>query len=190
MQDIINSLEQWGYILLFVYSFGGGYVGLITAGIMSALGKMDLYIAIPVACMGNFIGSSALAYLARYQKKDLMQYLHKHKRKIALSQVWLKSYGSWLIVFGKYIYGVKTLVPLAIGFSRFSLKTFFIINLCACILWAIVVGLCGYYASSGVIALLEKIDAHSYFVPIALLLLFVILYFIIARVSKKAKKHL
>ncbi len=57
MQDIIDSLEQWGYILLFLYSLGGGYVGLITAGVMSALGKMDLFIAIFVAGVGNMIGS-------------------------------------------------------------------------------------------------------------------------------------
>ena len=42
MQEVVNSLEQWGYILLFAYSLGGGYVGLLTAGVMSALDKMDL----------------------------------------------------------------------------------------------------------------------------------------------------
>lgn len=190
MQDVTNSLEQWGYILLFFYSFGGGYVGLIAAGVMSALGKMDLYLVILVACLGNTFGSSLLAYLARYQKKDIIKYLHKHKRKIALSQIWLKKYGSWLIVFSKYLYGVKTLVPLAIGFSSFNLQRFFILNIIACVIWAIIVGLCGYYASSGLLAILDKVDAHSYVVPFILLAFGMILYIILSQVSKKAKKIL
>lgn len=190
MQGIIDSLEQWGYVLLFLYSFGGGYVGLITAGVMSALDKMDLCISIFVACAGNTLGSSLLAYLARYQKKDMMQYMQKHRRKIALSQLWLKKYSSWLIFFSKYLYGIKTLVPLAIGFSRFNLKKFLMFNLIACVIWAIIVGLCGYYASSGIIMLLEKIDAHSYLMPIVLLVLGMILYIIITQVSKKVKKRL
>lgn len=190
MQDTIHSLEQWGYILLFIYSFGGGYLGLITAGIMSALGKMDLYLAILIACMGNIVGSFLLAYLARYQKKELLTALNKHRRKIALSQIWLKCYGLWLIIFSKYLYGIKTLVPLAIGFSSFNLKQFFIINAFSCVLWAIIVGLCGYYASSGVIALLEKIDAHSYVMPFVLAILGIFMYILIAQISKKAKKSL
>lgn len=68
MQDIIVSLEKWGYMLLFLFSLGGGYVGLLTAGVMSALGKMDIIISILTAGVGNIIGSSLLAYLARYQK--------------------------------------------------------------------------------------------------------------------------
>ena len=190
MQDIIDSLEQWGYILLFLYSLGGGYVGLITAGVMSALGKMDLFIAIFVAGVGNMIGSSALAYLARYQKNDIMAYLSSHKRKIALSQIWLKKYGSLPIFFSKYLYGIKTIVPLAIGFSRFDLKIFFILNAIACAIWAIIVGICGHYASNGVILFLEKINAHPYIMPFAFLCFGVILYIIIAQVSKKAKKTL
>ena len=68
--------------------------------------------------------------------------------------VLFKKYSSWLIFFSKYLYGIKTLVPLAIGFSRFNLKKFLMFNLIACVIWAIIVGLCGYYASSGIIMLI------------------------------------
>lgn len=190
MQETIHSLEQWGYVLLFLYSLGGGYVGLITAGILSALGKMDLSLAIFVAALGNIVGSTLLAYLARYQKQEILALLQKHRRKIALSQIWLKRYGVWLIIFSKYLYGIKTIVPLAIGFNRFSLKTFALINALSCVLWALVVGICGYYASSGVIAVLEKIDANSYMIPLVLLALGAVFYLIIARISKKAGNRL
>ena len=42
MEEIIQSLQTWGYVLLFVYSLYGGYVGLIAAASLSALGKFDI----------------------------------------------------------------------------------------------------------------------------------------------------
>lgn len=190
MQETFDLLQKWGYVLLFVYSLGGGYVGLIAAGVMSALGEMNIFVAIPVAALGNIAGSSMLAYLARYQKRELMSYLSKHRRKIALSQVWLKRYGAWLIVFGKYLYGVKTIVPLAIGFSRFEFSRFMFINIFSCLLWAIIVGVLGYYASNAVMNLLDQYNAHSYIVPLVLFGLGLLLYVFISQASKRVSKNL
>ncbi len=145
-----ESLEHWGYLLLFFASFGGGYTGIVAAGILSAMGGMSISLCILVAFVGNLIGSSALACLARTQKKDMMRYLKKHRRKLALAHFWLRRYGVWLIFFSKYIYGVKTIVPLAIGISKYNLKKFVLYNLPASGIWAAVVGLLSFYASHGV----------------------------------------
>lgn len=190
MEATISSLEKWGYILLFLYSLGGGYVGLITAAIMSTLDKMDLYIVIIVSGVGNFIGSTMLAFLARYQKREITSLLGKHKRKLALAQIWTKKYGSWLIVFCKYLYGIKTIVPLSIGMMNLNLKKFSVINAIACAIWAIITGLLGYYASGIVVKILQKIDAHSYLIPLTFLALIGGFYLILKRISQKAHKAL
>ncbi|TLD79923.1 DedA family protein [Helicobacter sp. MIT 05-5293] len=190
MEATISSLEKWGYILLFFYSLGGGYVGLITAAIMSTLDKMDLYIVIVVSGVGNFVGSTMLAFLARYQKKEITSFLSKHKRKLALAQIWTRKYGSWLIIFCKYLYGIKTIVPLSIGMMNFNLKKFSFVNAIACVIWAIVVGLLGYYASGMVVKILESVDAHSYLIPLVFLALGIGFYLLLKRISQKARKTL
>lgn len=190
MEETIHSLEKWGYILLFVYSLGGGFVGLIAAGVMSALDKFDLYLSMLIAASGNALGSSLLAILARYQKNEIASKLTKHRRKIALAHSWLKKYGSWLIVFSKYLYGVKTIVPLAIGFTRFNLKRFVLINIAACVLWALIVGFVGFYASALAMRLLDYIDGHSYIVPLVLLPLFGVILYMLNRFSQNIKKDL
>ncbi len=43
---------------------------------------------------------------------------------------------------------------------------------------------------TNVIALLEKIDAHSYVMPFVLAILGIFMYILIAQISKKAKKSL
>lgn len=171
MQEALNNIQTYGYIVLFVYSMGGGFVGLVASGVLSALGKLDLGICIVVACIGNILGSMLLAYLARYQKQDFQKYLYKHKRKIALVHLYLRRYGILLIFINKFIYGFKTILPLAIGLSRYSFKKFFVFNALACLLWAISIGLCAFYASDVAISVFQRVQSYPYVMPLFLVCL-------------------
>jgi hypothetical protein len=39
MEDFIRD---WGYIALFLYSFGGGFLGLAVAGVLSFAGDLNI----------------------------------------------------------------------------------------------------------------------------------------------------
>ena len=150
MEEILHNLALYGYIILAVYSFGGGMVALAGAGILSALGKMDIGLSILVATVANFIGDTFLFYLSQTNKKEVLKYLRKHRRKIAYTNLLMRRYG-WMAVFlQKYIYGVKTLVPIVMGLSRYDFKKFVLLNFFASILWGLVVGLGSYYFSAAV----------------------------------------
>ncbi len=150
MEDILTSLSTYGYIILAFYSFGGGMVALIGAGILSAMGKMDISSAILIATVANFVGDSVLFYLSQVNKKEVMSYMKKHKRKIAYTNLLMRKYG-WLAVFlQKYIYGVKTLVPIVMGLTKYDFKKFVTLNFFASIVWGLVVGLISFYFSTAV----------------------------------------
>jgi membrane protein DedA with SNARE-associated domain len=150
LEDILHNLALYGYLILALYSFGGGMVALVGAGILSALGKMDITLSILVATTANFIGDTFLFYLAQSNKKEVLKYLKKHRRKIAYTNLLMRKFG-WMAVFlQKYIYGVKTLVPIVMGLSRYDFKKFVILNLLASIVWGLVVGLGSYYFSAAV----------------------------------------
>ena len=148
MDDIITSLSTYGYIILAFYSFGGGMVALIGAGILASMGKMDIGTSIFVATLFNFVGDSVLFYLAQTNKKEVMGYMQKHKRKIAYTNLLMRKYG-WLAVFlQKYIYGVKTLVPIVMGLTKYDFRKFVLLNVFASIVWGLVVGLVSFYFSA------------------------------------------
>ncbi len=150
MEDILTSLSTYGYIILAFYSFGGGMVALIGAGILSSMGKMDISTSIFVATVANFIGDSVLFYLSQTNKKEVMGYMQKHKRKIAYTNLLMRKYG-WLAVFlQKYIYGVKTLVPIVMGLTKYDFRKFVTLNFFASIVWGLVVGLISFYFSTAV----------------------------------------
>lgn len=94
MEDMFSNLTTYGYIALFLYSLGGGFVGLMAAGVLSYMGKMDLGVAMAVAMVSNFLGDTLLFYLARHHKQDVLNYFHKHRRKLALSHMLMKKHGS------------------------------------------------------------------------------------------------
>ncbi len=120
-------------------------MALIGAAILSTMGKMDIALSIFVATIANFIGDNVLFYLAQTNKKEVMKYMRKHKRKIAWTNLLMRKYG-WAVVFlQKYVYGVKTLVPIIMGMSRYDIKKFTLLNIPASILWGLIVGLGAYY---------------------------------------------
>ena len=148
MEHIIQNLSTYGYLILAFYSFGGGMLALIGAGILSAIGKMDITTSIFIATISNFAGDTFLFYMSQINKKEVMKYMKKHRRKIAYTNLLMRKYG-WLAVFiQKYIYGVKTLVPIIMGLSRYDFKRFVILNFFASIVWGLVVGLGSYYFSA------------------------------------------
>ncbi|GMB96525.1 DedA family protein [Helicobacter sp. NHP22-001] len=180
--------DSWGYFFLFVYSLGSGYVGLVLAAILSATGHMDITKTMLVAGLGNFVGSCLLVWLGRTQKKEMRSYLHKHRRKLALVHIWIHKYGAWLIFFNKYIYGVKTLVPLAIGLSKFSFKQFVGLNALSCALWALSLGEITFHASAWVRRSLDEGNAYPYLLPVLFIISLVGLWLWISKISQKTKK--
>ncbi len=185
MEDIINSLSTYGYIILFLYSLGGGFVALMAAGILSYAGKMDLYLSMLVAFAANFIGDLALFYIGRYNKEIIMPYLKSHKRKLALSHLLMKKHGYKIIFIQKFIYGLKTLVPIAIGLTKYDFSKFTFFNLIASFVWALVIGYASYFAGGFLIKAFSFVGDKPWIVPLFLILLIWALWFYMSKASEK-----
>jgi len=149
VEEILNSLSTYGYIILAVYSFGGGMAGLAGAGILSAMGKMDITLSIAIATVFNYIGDNVLFFMAQTNKQSVKPYLKKFKGRIhGRTILMMRKYG-WMVVFlQKYLYGIKTLVPIIMGLSKYDFRKFLILNIFASIVWGLVVGLLSYYFSA------------------------------------------
>lgn len=184
---MLTSLSTYGYIILFLYSIGGGMVAIIAAGVLSYIGKMDITLSIVIATLANTLGDTMLFYLSRYNKAAFMPYLRKHRRKLAYSHILMKKHGDKLIFFKKYIYGLKTLIPVAIGLTGYDFKKFTIINFIASAAWAVVLGLGSFYAGEMFVKASEFIGENSYVMPIFMLFLLGSIYFILHKATKKSK---
>ncbi|EMH03120.1 DedA family protein [Helicobacter pylori] len=181
-----EGFKEWGYLILFLYSLGGGYVGIVIASILSATTHaLDIKITILVAFLGNMVGSGALVVFARYQKREFLKYFHKHRRKLALASLWVKRYAFLMIFVNKYLYGVKSVVPLAVGFSKYPLKRFLWLNVLSSFLWALIVGSVSFKASDWVKTLYERLSHYTSFFVISFALIALLIWFLLKRYSRK-----
>lgn len=185
MEDLFNSLSTYGYIILFLYSFGGGFFALVAAGALSYMGKMDITTSIMVAAVANYLGDMMLFYMARYNKHFVQPYMKNHRRKFALSHVLIKKYGNFVVFIQKYIYGIKTLVPIAFGLSKYSFFKFGILNAPASLLWALFFGLLSYWGGEQIIKAFAYVKQNPIIMPFILLTLGSLLWWYFSYATKK-----
>ena len=188
MEDTFSNLETYGYIGLFLYSLGGGFVALIGAGVLSFMGKMDLGLSMSIAFVANALGDVLLFYMARHQKSMLMEGLKKHRRKLALAHVMMKKKGSWIILIQKFVYGIKTLIPIAIGLTKYDFKKFAVLNVASSAVWALVFGFGSYYSGSFLVKVAGVIGEKPWIAPIILVVFGGALWFYMEKATKKKVK--
>ena len=189
MEETFSNLATYGYIGLFLYSLGGGFIALVGAGVLSYMGKMDLATSMAVAFIANSIGDVMLFYMARYQKKTMMEGIRKHRRKLALSHVMMKKYGSWIILIQKFVYGIKTLIPIAIGLTKYDFKKFAILNVFSAAVWALTFGLGSYFSGNALVKFAEVIGDKPWIAPIILVTFAGALWLYLTQATKKKSRN-
>lgn len=185
MEETLSSLAAWGYFAIAFFSFGGSLLIVAAAGVFSSLGKIDLGIALGVAALFNFLGDNFFFYLARYQKQSIMPYFKNHKRKLALSHLMFKKYGSFVIFVKKYIYGLKTLVPLSMGLSKYPFWKFAVYNFFASIFFVLTMGLSGYYAGEFIASVFDEISDKPWIAPLILFSILGAIWYFLEKATKK-----
>lgn len=183
-------LKTYGYIILFAWSILEGELGLIMAGLMAHEGSMNLYLAIFVAGIGGFVGDQIYFYIGRFNKSYVHSKFAGQRRKFALAHLLLKKYG-WPIIFvQRYMYGMRTIIPISIGLTRYSGKMFAFINLISAWCWAAITIVPTWYFGEEILEVLKWAKEHWYFAaPFALIFGGSIIYYFNQASKKKEKTY-
>ncbi|BCZ18669.1 Ubiquitous DedA transporter family [Helicobacter sp. NHP19-012] len=174
-----NYAASWGYVILFFWSILEGEIGLILAGMACYEGHMNVFLAISVAALGGFSGDQMYFHIGRTSKTYLNKKLEKQRRKLALAHLLLQKYGWFVIFIQRYMYGMRTIIPISIGLTRYNALKFAAINLLSAFVWASITIVLAWYFGAQLFDLLELIKRYPYvFILILLVFLgFVAWYF-------------
>ena len=174
----IYLMKEYGYIILFAWSILEGEMGLIMAGLLASTGDMTVPLAIFVAGLGGFVGDQIYFYIGRYNKNFVHRNFKGQRRKFALAHLLLKKYG-WPIIFvQRYMYGMRTIIPISIGLTRYSGKMFALINLISAWCWAAITIIPVWYFGDEILEVLKVAKEYWYVaIPFALLFGGSILYY-------------
>lgn len=168
-------LKKYGYGILFIWSILEGELGLIMAGLLSHSGHMVLFWAIFTAGLGGFAGDQMYFYTGRYNKAYINKKFAHHNRKFALATLLLRKYGVWIVFAQRYMYGMRTILPISIGLTKYSAKKFAFVNLISAWCWASVTIVPVWYFGEGIIKTFHEILTYWYFaLPLVALIAFII----------------
>ena len=183
-------LKEYGYIILFVWGMLEGEAGLIMAGLLAHTGDMNLYMAIFIAGLGGFAGDQVYFYIGRFNKTAVLRKLKSQRRKFAFAHLLLKKHG-WPIIFTqRYMYGMRTIIPISIGITRYDAKKFALINLVSAWCWAAITIVPVWYFGNEIMIVLHWAKEHWYLaIPIALTFGGGIVYYF-NKATKKMEKRM
>lgn len=173
-----NHVQDWGYVILFFWSILEGEWGLLLAGIAAHQGYLDVYWCVFIAGLGGFTGDQIYFYIGRLRKDYVQRKFRSQRRKFALASRLMQKYG-WPIIFvQRYMYGLRTIIPISIGLTRYSAVKFALINLISAWVWAAITIVPAWFFGEEILGLIQ-----TFFVKIKEnVLLFAILLVIIASV--------
>lgn len=144
MDTLLWLIQNYGYAIVFVWTFLEGETIVALAGFAAYQGHLKLEYIIPIAIVGAMLGDHAFFYFGRYKGR---QFLAKHPRLNAKAErihLLLERYQGWIIFGSRFMYGFRTVIPMALGVSRLSVIKFFFFNFVGAVVWAILFAFGGY----------------------------------------------
>ncbi|SFV66908.1 DedA family protein [hydrothermal vent metagenome] len=152
--------EHFSYTVLFIWSLFEGEIGLALAGMLSKEKVLLFEYVVAIAIIGALLGDITIffiGYLFRCKSKKL---LTTYENKVQNIEKWLKKYGSWVIIFERFIYGTHIPVLLMLATSKYNFLKFFLLDIIGVTLWALIFTTFGFYFGEKAINILFFIQHH------------------------------
>lgn len=156
-----SLLMHYGYPALIIGTFLEGETILILGGVAAKLGYLSLEWVIACGFIGTLLGDQLYFFIGRYKGKAFLT--RRPVRQMQAQRVFqkLERHQNLFIIGFRFIYGLRTVTPFAIGISNISYLRFTLLNILGAAIWAIIIGLIGYFFGHAFEALLGDIKHYE-----------------------------
>jgi membrane protein DedA with SNARE-associated domain len=150
-------IEQWGYLAVLIGTSLEGEAILLVAGIFARDGYLRLDLVMLCGFLGSVSADQAWFWVAR---RFGQAWLKRHPDKAAPIRrvgTLLDRWGSFYVLIFRFLYGLRTISPIAIGFSTIAPLRFAILNFIAAAVWSIAVSGLGYVCGDAIESTLHSV---------------------------------
>jgi membrane protein DedA with SNARE-associated domain len=137
-------IAQYGYAALFLGALLEGETLLILAGFAAHQGYLQLHWVIVVALCGGFLGDQVYFWLGRRHGPWVLSRFPRLVPAFELANTQIDRHHEVLIVGLRFMYGLRTVGPMALGMSTVPAWRFVVFNALGATVWAAGVGGAGY----------------------------------------------
>lgn len=139
LAGLICFLAAMGEALFLVGLFVPSTVVLVGAGTLIGLGKLDALPIVIWTTLGATAGD-AISYWVGYRFKDQLKNnwpLNKYSHMVESGERFFEKHGGKSVFFGRFVPGVKSVVPGIAGMAGMNFGRFSVVNVTSAIAWTI-----------------------------------------------------
>lgn len=141
----IEFLDKYSLIALAIGTFFEGESFLVTAGVLVSRGKMDGLMVWLVAAASAWLGHMVLFAVGRYVgSHHLINRFPRWEGAIRKADAFILKRPIVSIVALQYMYGMRFLGAMALGFSDLGWVWFGLVQAVNCLIWSALIGGLGY----------------------------------------------
>jgi membrane protein DedA with SNARE-associated domain len=176
--DLASFLRSYGYVAVFLGTALEGETILILAGFAAHRGYLELPWVILFAFLGSLAGDQTFFVIGRRNGRPFLDRHPLWRARISRAEELLHRYQMPVILGFRFLYGLRNVIPFAIGLSQISFRKFLFLNAAGALLWATVVGTAGYLFGSALEIFLGDLERHELKIALSICLVGMILWLI------------
>ncbi len=149
MESLFHTIQQadpiWAYTLLFLSSFvenifppiPGDTVTVVGAYLVgrNILNFWGVYISTTLGSLLGFMGIFGISYWLEWKVIDKYQPKWVAKTHLDRVEAWFNKYGYWVILFNRFLTGVRSVISLVAGLSKMEIMRVSIYAFTSCAIW-------------------------------------------------------
>ncbi len=181
-------IHQNGYLLVFVTVAFSGEFGLFTGVALARSGSVSLWGVIILGTLASFVGNSIYFYAGKFIWHKWAFLRRKLSDRVEKTATPIRRFGSSLMLVARFFYGVRNVVPIALGVYNVRGLPFMVYNLTGAFIWAWVFTEGGNLLSGHLISAFAGFRVGLLWGIVASLIL-LLLYFAVRKGRSKLKER-
>jgi membrane protein DedA with SNARE-associated domain len=162
--NVENLIHSYGFLTVIVGTFFEGETVLILAAFSAHQGYLPLSEVILAAFVGTLAGDQFYFYLGRRHSLTLLGRRPSWKSRIDRANRLLVRFQTAVILSSRFLYGLRTVFPFAIGMSSVPTGKFLILNVIGAAVWSTSLGYGGYYFGHALQMALRNAKTYEFWV--------------------------
>ena len=159
--DAESLIAHYGLWAVAIGCFLEGETILVLAGFAAHRGYLDLTHVMAAAFAGSLLGDQLYFFIGRHFGPALLRRFPKREKAVAAVMEKLHRHRIPFILGFRFLYGLRTVSPFAIGMSPVSAPLFAALNAVSAAVWAVAVAGLGYLFGQSAELLLGEIVRYE-----------------------------
>jgi membrane protein DedA with SNARE-associated domain len=157
-------IQRFGYLAILVGTFLEGETVLLLGGFAAHRGYLDLVGVMAAAFAGSLIGDWLYFEIGRRQGMAFLEARPSWRSRVDRVLRMVHKHQTLLILGFRFLYGIRTVAPFALGASGVAPLRFALLNIPSAAIWAIAFGGLGYVLGDTLEAVMGDLSRYEHLV--------------------------